>query len=216
MRFLDTTIVASLLTAFAPAAWATEYYVSNLKINGSPYSKLYVPFSTLSKGATLDWTLGTKPTAWGTAPQDAPPSYTGGLRPVVGYLSSQQATVAPGASTTVKVGLRNATGSAQAVNLSVSPPSGISVTPGSGTVRVPPNGNAFLTLSVSASSSLAQTFYSVPIKLTAGGSALPSVNLTVLVAQPGSLLAAFNNAGISDDTDVSAANFDNDGNSYSA
>ncbi len=38
----------------------------------------------------------------------------------------------------------------------------------------------------------------------------------MLVAQPGSLLTAFDNAGISNDTDVSAADFDGDGNSYSA
>jgi predicted alpha-1,2-mannosidase len=204
------------ITINAPGASATEYYVQNLKINGSPYSKLYVPFSALSKGAALDWTLGTKPSTWGSAPQDAPPSYTAGLRPVVGYLSSQQVTVAPGGSATVKVGLRNATASGQSADVSVSPPSGISVTPGSGTVHVPPNGSAFLTLNVSANSSLPQTFYSVPVKFTVGGQALPGVNLIVLVAQPGSLLAAFNNAGISDDTDVSAANFDDDGNSYSA
>jgi hypothetical protein len=42
------------------------------------------------------------------------------------------------------------------------------------------------------------------------------VDLTVLVAPSGSLLASFDNEGISNDTDVSAADFDNDGNSYSA
>jgi predicted alpha-1,2-mannosidase len=204
----------------APGASPSEYYVQNLKINGSPYQKLYAPFSTLSQGATLDWTLGTTPSTWGNAPQDAPPSYTAGLRPVVGYLSSQQVNVAPGASTTVKLGLRNATNSAQSVRAAVSPPSGsgitVSATPSAGTVQVPPNGTAFITLTVNASSSTAQTFYTVPITLTSGGTTLPGVNLTVLVAQPGSLLAAFNNAGISNDSDVSAANFDNDGNSYSA
>jgi hypothetical protein len=38
----------------------------------------------------------------------------------------------------------------------------------------------------------------------------------VLVATPGSLLTTFSNAGISDNSDVSAADFDQDGNSYSA
>jgi predicted alpha-1,2-mannosidase len=208
------------ITINAPGASPTEYYVHNLKINGSPYSKLYVPFSTLSQGATLDWTLGTTPSTWGNAPADAPPSYTAGLRPVVGYLSSQQATVAPGGSTMVTLGLRNATGSAQTVQASVSPPSGSGITvsesPSSGTVQVPPNGTANITLTVTASSSAQQNFYTVPIKLTSAGTTLPGLNLTVLVAQPGSLLAAFNNAGISDDSDVSEANFDNDGNSYSA
>ena len=40
------------------------------------------------------------PSSWGSAPQDAPPSYTAGLRPVVGYTSSQQVDVAPGGTST--------------------------------------------------------------------------------------------------------------------
>ena len=68
-----------------------------------------------------------------------------------------------------------------------------------------------LTVTVQAANDAQQTFYSVPIKV---GS--QTLNLTVLVAQPGSLLTAYNNAGISDDTDVTAADFDSDGNSYSA
>jgi hypothetical protein len=116
----------------------------------------------------------------------------------------------------VQVGARNATGSRQSVQSSVSPPSGITVSPASGTINVPPNGQGTQTLTVHASASAAQTFYTVPVSLTDGGAALPTVNVTVLVAQPGSLLASFGNAGISNDTNVSAANFDGDGNSYSA
>ncbi len=63
------------------------YYVKSLKINGQPYDKLYVPYSTLADGATLDWTLGTRPTSWGTAAEDAPPSYTAGMRRSIGYLA---------------------------------------------------------------------------------------------------------------------------------
>ena len=68
-----------------------------------------------------------------------------------------------------------------------------------------------MTVTVQAPSSTPQNYYSVPI--TVGSQ---SLNLTVLVAQPGSLLTAFNNAGISSDSDPSAADFDSDGNSYSA
>jgi predicted alpha-1,2-mannosidase len=204
------------ITINAPGASASNYYVQNLKLNGSPYSKLSVPFSTLSQGATLDWTMGSSPSTWGNAPQDAPPSYSAGLRPVVGFASSQQVTVAPGGTATVQIGARNATGSRQSVQSSVSPPSGITVSPANGSINVPPNGQGTETLTVRASASAAQTFYTVPVSLTDGGNALPTVNVTVLVAQPGSLLASFNNPGISNDTNVSAANFDNDGNSYSA
>jgi predicted alpha-1,2-mannosidase len=204
------------ITINAPGASATNYYVQNLKINGSPYHKLYVPFSALSQGATLDWTLGSSPSTWGSAPQDAPPSYSAGQQPVVGFASSQQVTVAPGGTATVQIGARNATSSRQSVQTSVSSPSGITVSPASGSISVPPNGQGTQTLTVHASSAAAQTFYTVPVSLTDGGTALPTVKVTVLVAQPGSLLASFSNPGISNDSNVSVANFDTDGNSYSA
>src|ERR1044072_2737779 len=67
----------------APGASPTQYYVSSLKLNGSPYNKLYVPWSTLSAGATLNWTLTTSPTTWGNAPSAAPPSFTAGQQSVI-------------------------------------------------------------------------------------------------------------------------------------
>ncbi|HWG62473.1 MAG TPA: GH92 family glycosyl hydrolase [Streptosporangiaceae bacterium] len=63
------------ITISAPGASPTEYYVHSLSVNGASYDKLYIPFSTLAQGATLDWSMSTAPTAWGTAPRDAPPSY---------------------------------------------------------------------------------------------------------------------------------------------
>ncbi|HET9897887.1 MAG TPA: GH92 family glycosyl hydrolase [Streptosporangiaceae bacterium] len=64
-----------VITINAPGASGSKFYVQSLGINGSPYSKLYVPFSVLAKGATLDWTLESKPTGWGSAKADVPPSY---------------------------------------------------------------------------------------------------------------------------------------------
>ena len=205
------------ITNNAPGASPTNFYVANLKLNGSPYHQLYVPFSTLSQGATLDWTLSTTPTTWGTAPQDAPPSYRDGLRPIVGYLANPQVTVAPGGTATVTLGGANATSAAQTMQVSPSAPSGVSVTASNqGVVRTPPNGRSTLTLTISADANTAQNFYSVPITLSSGDTPLPGLNLTVLVAQPGSLLAAYNNAGVSDDSNVSAGNFDGGVRSYSA
>jgi len=200
----------------APGASPTDFYVKSLTINGQPDSRLYVPYSELSHGAVLDYGMSTTPTSWGSAPQDAPPSYSAGLRPVVGYTSSQQVTVAPGSSTTVQVEAQDATGTPQGVRASVSVPagSGLTVTPAGGSFHVPADGSGSMTVTVSASASSAQTFYTVPITLTDGGTTLPTVNLTVLVATPGSLLTAFNNAGISDDTNVTGE-FDTSGYSYS-
>jgi predicted alpha-1,2-mannosidase len=204
------------ITINAPGASPTEFYVKSLSINGRPDSRLYAPYSALSHGATLDWSLGASPTSWGSAPQDAPPSYTAGLRPVVGYTSSQQVTVAPGGTATVQVEAQDATGTRQRVHASVSVPSGsgLTVTPTGGGFRVPADGSASMTVTVTASPSSAQTFYTVPITLTDGRTTLPTVNLTVLVATPGSLLTAFNNDGISDDSNVTGE-FDTSGYSYS-
>ncbi len=204
------------ITENAPGASPTDFYVQSLAIDGQPDSKLSIPFSALASGATLDWSLGTSPSSWGSAPQDAPPSYTAGLRPVVGYASSQQVDVAPGGTSTVQVSTQNATDRPQTVQASVTAPSGLTITPSGGTITVPPDGSGSLTLTVRASSSAAQTFYTIPVSLTDDGTTLPSVALTVLVAPPGSLLTAFDNAGISGDSDVSVADFDGDGNSYSA
>ena len=59
----------------APGATGSKFYVDSLRINGTAYNKLYVPFSTLASGATMSWTLSTKPGPWGSAKADAPPSY---------------------------------------------------------------------------------------------------------------------------------------------
>jgi putative alpha-1,2-mannosidase len=65
----------STITINAPGASVDEFYVKSLTISGTRYSKLYVPFDQLSGGATLNWTLAKRPTSWGTAIADAPPSY---------------------------------------------------------------------------------------------------------------------------------------------
>lgn len=199
----------------APGASATKFYVQNLKINGRPYNQLSVPFSTLAKGATLDWTLGSKPSKWGTGPSAAPPSYSAGTEPVVGFTSEPQVTIAPGGSATLTVGAQNATTSRQKVKVGVKAPSAVTVSPASASLNVPPNGRASTKVRISAGASTAEGFYTVPITLS-DGRTLPGLTLSVLVAQPGSLLRAFDNKGVSSDSSPAAANFDGGGWAYSA
>ncbi len=202
----------------APGASPSTYYVRSLRLDGRPYSKLWVNYSTLSRGAWLDWNLGTSPTSWGSAPSDAPSSYTDGLRPAVGFLSDQSVTIAPGSSATIKVGAQNATANDEIVHVDVSATggSGVSASPSSGTISVPANARGTLPLRVSASASAPLGFSWVTATLTMPGGATQTVKLAVLVAYPGSLLASFNNAGISNDSNVGQANFDGGGASYSA
>jgi predicted alpha-1,2-mannosidase len=66
------------VTIKAPGASSSWFYVKALKINDKADSNLYVRFTTLSRGATLNWVLSKSPTSWGSAPRDAPPSYRTG------------------------------------------------------------------------------------------------------------------------------------------
>jgi hypothetical protein len=202
----------------APGASPSTYYVKSLRLNGQPYSKLSVDYSTLSHGADLDWTLGTTPTSWGSAPEDAPPSYGQGLRPVVGYTSEQNVTVAPGSGSTLQVGAQNATDGDQNVSVSVDATagSGVSASPSNTMIRVPANGRASIPVTISASSSAPLGYSWVTATLTMRGGKTQTVKVAVLVAQPGSLLAATNSSGISNDSNVDQANFDGGGASYSA
>ncbi|HEX4791818.1 MAG TPA: GH92 family glycosyl hydrolase [Actinospica sp.] len=194
-----------------------EYYVKGLSINGKSDQKLYTSYSDLSRGATLDWTLSSKPTSWGSAPQDAPPSYTSGSTATVGYLADQTATVAPGKSGTVTVGADNATDRTQHVKVSIKAPAGVTISPSSATITVPPHGTGTTKLTLTAGAGTTQNFYAAPITLsTEGTKETQSLNQTVLVTTPGSLLSTFSNVGISNSTDEAAANFDGDGYSYSA
>ena len=94
--------------------------------------------------------------------------------------------------------------------------SGLSVSPSSGTASVPANGRGTLPVTISASSSAPLGYNWVTATLTMSDGATQTVKVAVLVAQSGSLLAATNNAGISNDSDVGQANFDGGGASYSA
>jgi predicted alpha-1,2-mannosidase len=59
----------------APQASASQPYVQGLRIDGVPTSSLWVPWASVQGGATLDFTLGANRSTWGSAPQDAPPSF---------------------------------------------------------------------------------------------------------------------------------------------
>ena len=50
-------------------------YIQDVKLNGQSHSKNWISFQDISKGGSLDFTLGSTPDkSWGAAPADAPPS----------------------------------------------------------------------------------------------------------------------------------------------
>jgi predicted alpha-1,2-mannosidase len=44
---------------------ATNVYIQSLRVDGRPYDKTYLPQDLLAKGATLDFTMGPRPSSWG-------------------------------------------------------------------------------------------------------------------------------------------------------
>ncbi|WP_329362115.1 GH92 family glycosyl hydrolase [Streptomyces sp. NBC_00669] len=54
------------ITVNAPKNSRSNVYVQSLKVNGKPYNKVYLTQDQLSKGAVLDFTMGAKPSTWGT------------------------------------------------------------------------------------------------------------------------------------------------------
>jgi predicted alpha-1,2-mannosidase len=63
------------LQIHAPAAADDAPYVQGLKVNGAATTSVWLPWGTVSAGATLDFDLGTTAGSWGTGPNDAPPSF---------------------------------------------------------------------------------------------------------------------------------------------
>ncbi|WP_370369549.1 GH92 family glycosyl hydrolase [Catenulispora sp. GP43] len=206
------------ITVNAPGADSVKnFYVQSMKLNGSSWHSPYLPASAFTNGATLDIKMGSTPNkGWGAGKNDVPPSHGAGEQPAIGYLSDQQIQVAPGGSAKVTVSAQDVIGHSQKISVSATAPSGLSTKQSAPDVHVSPAGHGSLTLTVKAAATTAQTFYTVPVKLTEDGKTLPTMNLTVLVATPGSLLSTFNNNGIADDSAVNSANFDGGGYSYSA
>jgi hypothetical protein len=76
------------ITINAPAASASNYYVQSLNVNGVASTHTWLPAATWKAGVTLDFTLGSSASSWGTGSGDAPPSYDQSSLPNVGPLTS--------------------------------------------------------------------------------------------------------------------------------
>jgi predicted alpha-1,2-mannosidase len=64
-----------ILQVNAPQASDAQPYVQSLNLNGNPTTSLWLPWTSVQNGATLEFTLGGSASSWGSGPQDAPPSH---------------------------------------------------------------------------------------------------------------------------------------------
>ncbi|MFD7995792.1 GH92 family glycosyl hydrolase [Streptomyces mexicanus] len=62
------------LTITAPGTGAAGHYVQTLRADGAAYDRTYVTTSTLRRLRTLAYTVGPRPSVWGTAAGAAPPA----------------------------------------------------------------------------------------------------------------------------------------------
>ena len=66
------------LTVNAPQASASNIYVQSLNVNGTASTATWMSNATWKNGVTLDFTLGSAASSWGTGTSDAPPAYDTG------------------------------------------------------------------------------------------------------------------------------------------
>ena len=72
----------AVLTVNAANNSRENVYVQSLKINGTPWTKTWVPHELIARGATLDFVMGPQPSRWGSGVDDVPRSLTArGQRP---------------------------------------------------------------------------------------------------------------------------------------
>ncbi|PRY42843.1 GH92 family glycosyl hydrolase [Umezawaea tangerina] len=207
------------ITITAPKAAADAPYVQSLKVNGKASTKPWLPTSFVEKGGKLDYVLGTTAnTSWGSNPADAPPSFRDGEQPIKHdqpfYLtvSPTSPTLAPGGSVTAAVQAKRLYDGDPAVTYTATGDSALVFTPATGTVPIDDTGARF---AISTTPDAPQGFYSATVTVTVAGAQPVVLPLTVKVAPPGSMLAAVNNIGASDDAGSEVADFDGGGYSYS-
>ncbi|MFF2363509.1 GH92 family glycosyl hydrolase [Streptomyces sp. NPDC058122] len=196
----------------ARGAAADTPYVQSLRVDGRGSERPWLPASFVREGGTLDYTLSATPDkSWGSAEAAAPPSFRTGEQPYQVGVGPTAATLAPGGSTALDIrALALGGGAGPEVRFRVEAPAGVTATPAEGTVT-----DGAQRISLTAAADAEQGFYDVKVTVTSGGTSYAQP-VALTVAAPGSLLAAYDNTGVSDDTgDHAEADYDGGGWSYS-
>jgi predicted alpha-1,2-mannosidase len=62
------------LTITAPGVSDSARYLQHARVDGRNLTRNWIPWSAIARGGSITQTVGTTPSAWGTAPSDEPPS----------------------------------------------------------------------------------------------------------------------------------------------
>ncbi|MFC7490408.1 MULTISPECIES: GH92 family glycosyl hydrolase [unclassified Knoellia] len=68
------------LVISAPRNSASNVYVQGVRVNGVAQSRTWLSHDQIVAGGNIEFDMGATPSAWGTGPDDAPPSITEGTR----------------------------------------------------------------------------------------------------------------------------------------
>ena len=208
----------STLTSNAANAQDAAPYIQSMTVNGTAWNNAYLDYSTLSSGATLNYTLSTTPNkSWASSPSAAPPSDpTGEQTALTSAGPASGLVVAPGSTGTATLTVTNLSDQALTADWTATPSSSnISLTPASGTLNVPAASSA--TAQVTVTAGTAEGSYSVAFatKLSSG-TALPATAVGVDVAKPGELWPYYTSIGVSSDGQVTSSGYNGDSWLYSA
>jgi predicted alpha-1,2-mannosidase len=189
MRFLDvgsplfarvviTAPNGPTIAIDAPAAADDAPYVQSLSINGRATQQTWLELP-LHGNVDLAFVLGAVPNEqWGTASDDAPPSFAGAAprfppaSAVTLSLPAGVTSVAPGASAAVQLALANPGTTAQRIAWHVTAPDPLRVEPSSGASVVPAGEKATVALLVTAGPQTTGAYETVRVNATAASGAL--------------------------------------------
>lgn len=205
------------VTISAPQAAPDAPYVQALSVNGKAWNDSWLTFGSLSRGATLDYTLGTTPdNGWASSPGSVPPSDPTGEHEVFASTdpSGSGLVLAPGGSGTGGLDLMNIGTAATSVKWTAQAPSGVTVAPTSGSLTVPAGSTARAEVKISGGSN--EGVFPVTFALTdSSGASLGSGVLRAVVAKPGELWPYDTGKGVYPDGASFTGGFDGDGFGYS-
>jgi len=178
-----------------------------------------VPVSAQGSSATVTARLDSAPVApaLDQAAGSLSAATTVSVEPAL-TVTASPVSLTPGQAGTSTLTVTSTLPDAVTLAYAATPPAGITVTPAQGTLTVPPGG-ASTTVAIGAADSGAGGLTPVPLGLTftERGHQYPLAGTQIPVTVPyPSFAAAYDNTGISDDTDTAAANIDGAGSSFSA
>jgi predicted alpha-1,2-mannosidase len=180
----------------APDAATSRPYVRGLRVNGRATQRTWV---AVPEHGTLrvDFALASKPDLrWGTAPEDAPPSYSEGkvsfppATTAAMTLPSGSLAIAPGKSAPLKLAITDADGAKPAdVKWRAIAPKGLTARPASGTAVDPAGETKPVAMRISADDDLAAGYYDIWFEGTAAnGALLDPAMVPVRVARAGQMI----------------------------